>query len=93
MKLSKVQREQHRGAAQELIARLETRLSAAPPLRNRAASGRHPHEGERIAECVGAYKTKLESNPRDGELLRINLELADLFYRTCNASKRGRPLL
>lgn len=89
MKLSKEQREQHSGAARDLIVRLEARLSASPPARSRAVYGRHLHEGQRIAECVSAYKAQLESNPRDGELLRINLELADLFYRTCNASKRG----
>lgn len=88
MKLSKAQREQHRGAAQELITQLERRL-CTPQAGNRNLYRREPQR-QHIAECVGAYKAKLEANPRDPELLRINLELAELFYRTCNASKRGR---
>ncbi|ADI15035.1 hypothetical protein [Truepera radiovictrix] len=79
MKLSKAQRERHRGAAQALIAQLERRLGGPNAARR---------DSQRLAECVGAYKAKLEADLRDRDLVRLNLELADLYYRACNASKR-----
>ena len=82
MKLNKDQREKHRDAARELIARLEHRLVAAPPAK--------PHEF-RLSERVGACKQQLGHRLRDGELVSLNLELAELFYRSNNADKRKRP--
>ncbi len=80
MKLSKLQREKHRDAAKELIARLEHRLVSAPPAK--------PHD--RLSERVGVCKQQLGHNLRDGELIKLNLELAELFYRSNNADKRKR---
>jgi len=85
MKLSKVQREQHRGAAYGLIERLERRLTTGHPARPR-----DPHD-LLLAERVGACKERLARGLRDRDLLRLNLELADLFYRSNNADKRRRP--
>ena len=82
MKLSKVQREQHRGAARELIERLEHRLSDNPPTK--------AHAYDLLTERLGAYKRQLGSGLRDRDLLELNLELADLFYRSNNADKRRR---
>ena len=82
MKLSKLQREKHRDAARELIERLEHRLISAPPAK--------PHE-HRLFERVGACKQQLSHSLRDGELVKLNLELAELFYRSNNADKRKRP--
>lgn len=84
MKLSRLQREQHRGAAAELITRLEHRLTAAQPGRGR------PHD-RLLAERLGVYKERLVRDPCDRDLMRINLELADLFYTSNNADKRKRP--
>ena len=83
MKLSKHQREQHRGAARDLIQRIEGRLQPLPGRRYGA------NEGERIAQKVSFCKERLQRNPKDKELLNINLELADLFYLTSNAVKRA----
>lgn len=83
MKLSKSQREQHRGAATNLVERLERRLTAV------LLTKRRPHE-QFLAERVGACKKRLEDDLRDRDLLRINLELADLFYYSNNADKRKR---
>ncbi len=88
MKLSKHQREQHRGAAYGLIERIEGRLQPLPGRRYGA------NEGERIAQKVSSCKERLRRGPRDKELLNINMELADLFYLTSNAAKsapRHRP--
>ena len=82
MKLSKLQREKHRDAAKGLIERLEHRLVSAPPAK--------PHEF-RLSERVGACRQQLGHTLRDGELVRLNLELAELFYRSNNAEKRKRP--
>ena len=82
MKLSKLQREKHRDAARELIERLERCLVSAPPAK--------PHE-HRLVERVGACKQKLSHSLRDGDLVKLNLELAELFYRSNNADKRKRP--
>ena len=81
MKLSKHQREQHRGAARDLIQRLEGRLAPLPARRYGA------NEGERIAEKVSFCKERLRRDPKDKELININMELADLFYLTSNAAK------
>ncbi len=80
MKLSKHQREQHRGAAHQLIQRIESRLE--PQGRRYGAN-----EGERIAQKVSFCKERLCRDPKDKELLTINMELADLFYLTSNAAK------
>ncbi len=85
MKLSKMQREQHRGAATDLIERLERRLTTVPP-----AKLRNPHE-KVLAERVGACKQQLGHDLRDRDLVQLNLELADIFYRSNNADKRKRP--
>lgn len=82
MKLSKIQREQHRGAARELIERLERRLGDNPPIK----APMH----ERLTERLGACKQQLGSGLRDRDLVALNLELADLFYRSNNADKRRR---
>lgn len=84
MKLSKMQREQHRGAAADLIERLERRLTTVPP-----AKLRNPHE-KFLAERVGACKQRLGHDLRDHDLVQLNLELADIFYRSNNADKRKR---
>ena len=80
MRLSKLQREKHRDAARELIERLEHRLTSAPP---------KPYD--KLSERVGACKQQLSHRLRDGELVSLNLELAELFYRSNNAEKRRRP--
>ena len=80
MRLSKHQREQHRGAASQLIERIESRLE---PQRRRYGV----NEGERIAQKVSFCKERLRRDPKDKELLTINMELADLFYLTSNAAK------
>lgn len=85
-KLNKHERERHHGAATELIERLERRLALAQPLKRSA------HEAF-VAERVGACRRKLEAGLRDGELMQLNLELADLFYRSNIADKRKRPQL
>ncbi len=82
MKLSKMQREQHQGAARELIERLERRLCDRPPGKT--------HLNETLLERVGACKQQLGGGLRDRELLKLNLELADIFYRSNNADKRRR---
>lgn len=84
MKLSSIQREKHRNAAKELIERLEHRLASTPPVK--------PHES-RFVERVGACKQQLNHSLRDGDLINLNLELAELFYRSNNADKRKRPLV
>lgn len=84
MKLNKMQREQHRGAARELIERLERRLCDHPPSKM--------HLSKTLLERVGACKQQLGSGLRDRELLKLNLELADIFYRSNNADKRRRGL-
>ncbi len=84
MKLSKMQREQHRGAARELIERLERRLCDHPPTKT--------HLNETLLERVDVCKQQLGSGLRDRELLKLNLELADIFYRSNNADKRKRNL-
>ena len=87
MKLSKHQREQHRGAAYGLIQRIE----GLQPLQGRRYGA---DEGERIAQKVSFCKERLQRGPKDKELLNINMELADLFYLTSNAAKsapRNRP--
>lgn len=81
MKLNKLQRERHRDAAKELIERLEHRFISAPPTKPQ----------DRLSERVGACKQQLGHNLRDSELVRLNLELAELFYRSNNADKRKRP--
>lgn len=85
MRLSKGQREQHRGAAYGLIERLERRLSAGHPARPG-----NPYD-LMLAERVGVCRERLARGLRDHDLLRLNLELADLFYRSNNADKRRRP--
>lgn len=83
MKLSKMQREQHRGAARDLIERLERRLNDRPPAK--------AHSNEKIlVERVGACKQQLSNTLCDRDLLELNLELADLFYRSRNADTRKR---
>ena len=85
MKFSKTQREQHQGAARELIERLERRLCDHPPSKT--------HLGETLLERVDVCKQQLGSSGlRDRELLKLNLELADIFYRSNNADKRRRSL-
>ena len=81
MKLNKAQREKHRDAARELIARLEHRLVSASPAK--------PNGG--LSERVGACKQQLDHRLRDRELVKLNLELAELFYKNNNADKRKRP--
>ncbi len=81
MKLSKMQREQHRGAARDLVERLERRLSDRPPAK--------AHTSE-LAQRLGACKQQLGDRLCDHDLLKLNLELADLFYRSNNADKRRR---
>ena len=83
MKFSKLQRERHKGAALELIERLEHRSTAAAPGKGR---GLQPAG---LAERVGLYRQRLGHNLRDKDLLQLNLELSDLFYRSNNADKRG----
>ena len=85
MKLSKAQREQHRSAARDLIERLERRLNGAQP-----AKLRNPHD-KVLVERVGACKEQLGSNLPDRELMKLNQDLADIFYRSNNADKRRRP--
>lgn len=80
VKLSKLERERHQGAAHDLIARLEKRLATVQPKRNTPDAF--------VAERVGACKKQLESGLRDGDLMQLNLELAALFYRSNNADKR-----
>jgi hypothetical protein len=84
MKLSKAQRESHRHAARELIERLERRLSDAQP-----AKARNPHD-KLLVERIGACKQRLGHELRDRDLMTLNLELADIFYRSSNADKRKR---
>ncbi len=84
MKLSKLERERHHGAATDLIARLEQRLAAVPPGRQRSA------QDALVAERVGRCKEQLEAGLKDRELMQLNLELADLFYRSNNAEKRRK---
>lgn len=86
VKLNKLQREQHKGAAAELIERLEHRLTAAQPGKGR------PHD-RLLAERLGTCKQRLVRNPCDRDLMHISLELADLFYNSNNADKRRRPLI
>lgn len=81
MKLNKVQRQQHKDAAKGLIERLEHRLTTAPPAK----------PNDRLSERVGACKRQLGQNLRDGDLVKLNLELAEIFYRSNNAEKRKRP--
>ncbi len=81
MKLNKLQREKHRDAAKELIERLEHRLIIASPAK--------PNAG--LSERVGACKEQLDHRLRDAELVKLNLELAELFYKSNNADKRKRP--
>lgn len=83
MKLSKVQRERHRGAALSLIERLEHRLTASAPSKIR---GLHTAG---LAERVGLYRQQLGRPLRDKDLIQLNLELSELFYRSNNADKRG----
>ena len=83
MKLSKSQREQHRGAARELIERLERRLNDRPPAKARTNE-------KMLAERIGVCKQQLSEGLHDRDLVRLNLELADLFYRSNNADKRRR---
>lgn len=83
MKLSKIQRESHKGAALAMLERLEHRLTAAAP-----GKGRAP-QTTGLAERVGLYRQRLGHNLRDKDLLQLNLELSDLFYRSNNADKRG----
>ena len=82
MKLSKVQRERHRGAALELIERLEGRLAGSAPTKLRG-----PQAG--LAEQVGAFRRRLGGSLRDQDLVQLNLELSELFYRSNNADKRS----
>ncbi len=82
MKLSKVQRESHKGAALAMLERLEHRLTGSAP-----GKGRSPQTG--FAERVGLYRQRLGHDLRDKDLLQLNLELSDLFYRSNNADKRG----
>ena len=82
MKLSKLQRERHRGAALELIERLERRLSGSAPTKLRG-----PQAG--LAERVGAFRQRLGGSLRDRDLVQLNLELSELFYRSNNADKRS----
>ena len=82
MKLSKIQRERHKGAALEMLERLEHRLTAAAPGKNRGSQ-------MGLAERVGLYRQRLGHSLRDKDLLQLNLELSDLFYRSNNADKRG----
>lgn len=82
MRLSKLQRERHKGAALELIERLEHRLTA-PPSKGRSL------QTVGLAERVGLYRQRLGLNLRDEDLMQLNLELSDLFYRSNNADKRG----
>ncbi len=84
MKLNKKQREQHRGAASELIERLERRLASAQPIKHKNA------QEMLVAERLGRCKAQLAASLRDRDLMRINLELADIFYRSNNADKRRR---
>ena len=82
MKLSKLQRERHKGAALEMLERLEHRLTASAPGKSHS-----PQTG--LAERVGLYRQRLGHNLRDKDLLQLNLELSDLFYRSNNADKRS----
>lgn len=86
-RLNKHERERHQGAATELIERLEHRLAAG-----QLAKHKNAHE-RLLAERVGACRKQLEAGLRDSDLMRLNLELADLFYRSNNADKRKRPQL
>lgn len=83
MRLSKHQREQHKGAAHDLIERIEDRLQ--PSTRQRRYGANDPAS---IAQKVDACKVRLHGNPKDKELVNINLELADLFYLTNNAARK-----
>lgn len=85
MKLSKLERERHHGAAAELIERLEQRLASLPPTRQKNA------QDAVVAERLGFCKRQLADGLRDRELMQLNLELADLFYRSNNADKRKKP--
>ena len=83
MKLSKLQRESHKGAALAMLERLERRLTAAAPGKSRGP------QTTGLAERVGLYRQRLGHSLRDKDLLQRNLELSDLFYRSNNADKRG----
>ena len=83
MKLSKIQRESHQGAALAMLERLERHLTAAAPGKGRGL------QAVGFAERVGLYRQRLGHNLRDKDLLQLNLELSDLFYRSNNADKRG----
>ncbi len=83
MKLSKIQRESHQGAALAMLERLERRLTASAPGKSRVP------QTIGLAERVGLYRQRLGHNLRDKDLLQLNLELSDLFYRSNNADKRG----
>lgn len=84
MRLSKHQREQHKGAARDLIERIEDRLQPSARLKRCGAN-----DPASIAQKVSACKTRLHKGPKDKELVNINLELADLFYLTSNAARRA----
>lgn len=84
MKLSKLERERHHGAAVDLIARLEQRLASGPPAKHKSP------QDVFVAERVGQCKQQLAAGLKDRELMQLNLELADLFYRSNNADKRRR---
>ena len=81
MRLSKRQREQHEGAARNLIHRIEDRLQ---PFAQKQPTSTNP---ERISEKINVCKERLRRSPKDKDLLDINLELADMFYLTNNATK------
>ena len=89
MRLSKRQREQHKGVAQDLILRIEDRLQ---PFAQKQRTSTNP---ERISEKINICKERLRRSPKDKDLLDINLELADMFYLTNNATKgapRSKPV-
>lgn len=83
MKLSKLQRERHKGAALEMLERLERRVTDLAPGKGRGL------QTAGLAERVGLYRQRLGHDLRDKDLLQLNLELSDLFYRSNNADKRG----
>ena len=82
MRLTTQQRDQFAKAAEEMLQRIERRgLEAYTKRQNKG-------ESVRLSKGLQEYRERLQGRPKDRELLAINTELADIFYRVNNASRR-----
>lgn len=83
VKLNKSQRLQHLGAASDLIHKIERQLDAKQVNKPRSID-------QKVAQRVDVVKQQLLERLPDKDLLELNQELAELFYRSNNVDKRRK---